>query len=307
MRRLVVLLTFAMLAALPACKKKSPPQAEKKAPVEKPEVVAERVEAPSPAPDITAPAPPAPAPDVVTAESGDLKDPWAEYVVVGSLNPNMGPASPPVASAEVGLATDLAKGWTKVPVARDPNEPAPDIGLPKEAALAPETLNNRALYVFEIIALEQDADYFVDKLLPEPSDYLEFRNNLGITITKDDRDVLEKHLRAEFTQRMWKYKRYIGPIKREDRFGTMVANRMTRLTQFTFEYEDLNGAMQEDCLLFILLNKGWCVLDFGCDDKPWLLPSDFVAPAEAESDVKTEGDARSGEVVSQQDGGGSSP
>jgi hypothetical protein len=237
---------------------------------------------------------------VVAAKAGEVKDPWAEYVVVGTLDPNMGPAAPPVASAEVGLATDLAKGWTKVPVARNPNDPAPDIGLPKEAALAPETLNNRALYVFEIIALERDADYFVDKLLPEAADYMEFRNNLGITITANDRDPLEKHLRTEFTQRMWRYKKYMGPIKREDRFGVMVANRMTRLTRFTFEYEDINGGVQEDCLLFILLEKGWCVLDFGCDDEPWLRPSDFAPPTAG--DVTTEGDAQSGEVVSQKDG-----
>jgi hypothetical protein len=303
MRRLVVLLTIAALAALPACKKESPPQAEKKTAEAPPEVAKVPEEAPAPAPDVNAaPAPaPAPAPDVNAAQAGEVKDPWAEYVVVGTLDPNMGPAAPPVAGAEVELATDLAKGWTKVPVARNPNDPAPDIGLPKEAALAPETLNNRALYVFEILALERDADYFVDKLLPEAADYMELRNNLGITITANDRDPLEKHLRAEFTERLWKYKTYIGPVKREDRFGVMVSNRMTRLTRFTFEYEDINGAVQEDCLLFILLDKGWCVLDFGCDDEPWLRPSDFVAPTNG--DVTTEGNAQTGEVISQIDAG----
>ncbi len=309
MKRLVVLLISATLATIPACKKKSPPPAEKKAAEVPPEEAKTPDVVPTTTPDVTAPPAPAPAPspDVVAKEGEEVKNPWEEYVVVGSLDPNMGPAAPPVASAEVDLSADLAKGWTAVPVARDENAPAPDIGLPKEAALAPETLNNRALYVFEILALERDADYFISKLMPDAADYLELRNNLGITITADDLKPLEEHLRAEFAARLSKYKKYIGPVKREDRFGEMVANRMTRFTRFTFEYEDLAGSVQQDCLLFILLGKGWCVLDFGCDDEVWLRPPEHFAPVEPEGDVVTEGNAQTGEVVSQADVAGATP
>lgn len=300
MKRLVLFFIFAALAALPACKKKSPPPAEKAAalpaqPAEEPAAI------PAPAPDVVELVPTAAAPDIVTPPGGggDVKDPWAEYVVIGSMDPNTGPPAPPVAEAEADRAMDLAKGWTAVPVKRGEGDPPPDISRPKEAALAIETLNNRGLYVFEIMALEQDVEYFVQKLLPDAADYLEFRGNLGINITANDLKPLEQHLRKEFAERMAKYHRYVGPVRREDRFGVMVNRRMTRLTRWTFQYEDKSGVLQQDCLLFILLAKGWCMLDFGCDDEPWLAPADFTAPPPAEGDVTSEGDLPMGDVRSQ--------
>ncbi len=306
MRRLVVLLTFAALAMVPACKKQTP--APEKATAEEVPVAME-APAPVPAPEVIQAPVPAPiqAPDLVAGQ-GEDKNPWAEYVVVGSLDPNMGPAAPPVNAAEVDLAVDLAKGWTPVAIARGENEPPPDISLPKEAALAPETLNNRALYVFEIISLEHDVEYFVEKLLPDAPDYLEFRNALGLTVTADDLVPLAQHLRKEFAERLTKYSKYIGPVKREDRFGVAVDQRTTRLTRYTFEYEDLTGAVRQDCLLFILLRKGWCVLDFGCDDEPWLRPADFPAPTLTEGDVISAADATTpGDVSTQGDASGATP
>lgn len=305
MRRLVTLLTFAALATAPACKKQAPPP--RKAKSEAPDVKTQQASAPTPE-IVAAPTPaPAPAPDAL-AEQAEVKDPWAEYNVIGSMDPNMGPAAPPVSAAEVELAVDLAKGWTPVAVARGENDPPPDISVPKEAALAPETLNNRALYVFEIISLENDVEYFVEKLLPEASDYLEFRNNLGLTVTADDIVPLAQHLRKEFAERQLLYGKYVGPVKREDRFGASVDQRTTRLTRYTFQYEDKSGAAQQDCLLFILLRKGWCVLDFGCDDEPWLRPADIPAEPQQEGDVVSAADAGTGaDVTTQDDTAGATP
>jgi hypothetical protein len=286
-RRNLFLFALALALLVFACKR-TPSPAPSVTPPPAPEVAP----APNPAPDLVVAVPDVSTPTEFAPPPGDAtppQDPWAEYVFMGPLKANeVGPPSPPVGKNETVTVEDLAKGWTQVPIARGENDPAPDIDTPDAAALAIETLNNRGLYVFEILTLERNADYFIEKLMPEPPDYLEFLKNLGRAMGTQDARNLERHLRGEVAQRMTQYGKFVGPVKREDRLGVIVDNRVTRLSRWSFEYEDLNGATQQDCLSFVLLRKGWCVLDFGCDEEPWMLtyePEPELAPA-----VETDGD-----------------
>jgi len=257
-----VALLAALLLSAPGCRKNEP-KAEKSPPAP----AAKKDPAPAPAADVAAPRA---QPDVTAAEdiaaapeiSAAMARKMSEYTFFPSVDPPAGPPTPPIAADE-GIAPAELVEWKEVNYVRSDPEVMKEFGTPLDAALDPDSLNNRGQLLFEL-AREGDTDTLVRKFLPPEADLIELLKYQGM----EDTSMAFGELKAVFKEQLAisgpTYQSFTKPTGRKDKlFGTDM-----RATRWSFEYLDTAGATKSGCYTFLLAENAWRILDLNCPAEP---------------------------------------
>jgi len=267
--RLVLLSILLVAFQAPACKKKpaepiGPAVEQVRAPAEK--------EVPQPTSTAGTPAP-------VSAESKgstSAQEPPRPFIHLDPKQYNyisppgipFGPPTPLIGRDESISAAQLAE-WTELPVAEPEGEYVPkQFPTPRDAALDLTTLNNRGELLFQLI-VQRDSDTILRKYLPAEFAYNEFLRSQGVEETTGKHKALEERLKAQFDELAPTFGAYVGPLGRKDRFSGLLMDDWARLSRWRFAYQDANGERKEGCILFLLSELSWRLLDMKCSEKPW--------------------------------------
>ena len=199
------------------------------------------------------------------AKAAPVKTKYDDYTYVVNPTATGGPPRPPIGDKESVTAEQLNEQWTEVAVEEPEGGGPKQLDTPLAAALDTATLNNRTQVLFTVAQMG-DFDTFKAKFLPREEAYMEYLHQKGVEGLSDALAVLERKLLAQFEERRTRYKKLVGPVRRQDKFDGMLGQSMARLARYTFEYEDVDGARQTDCILFLLIGSGWQVLDLGCGE-----------------------------------------
>jgi hypothetical protein len=264
-----ILLLVAVMFATAACRKGGEKPTEKQPTLEKPAPLQPSMEEPvqkQPSSEKPVQQHPSIEKPVQKQSPVEKTERYKEYTRLDA--PDQGPPSPPVGQHESVKPGELGGEWTPVEVAVDRGGNPTGFTTQEEAALMPETLNNRGLTAFEVI-LSTEWTTFERKFVPERLAFLDFLQANGVAEPLGYHTRLLEDMRADFDAAQARYGEFVRPLKRQDRIGGVTRDGMARLSRWSFEYKDKGGETRQDCILFLLVNANWTILDIGCDREPW--------------------------------------